>query len=140
MTALSVHGLPSSSRSGSCSCGCSSEVERLRDRVEKLEKSIGLKVVGWPVAGMSAMEWQMAQLLLRRQRISRESAFDAIYGSHHESDQPESLRVIDTIVCRMRKRLRGYGITVKNVWHEGYYLDADSRSRLKELVDGPGHG
>jgi hypothetical protein len=139
MIGLNVHGLPSSSRSRSCSCGCSSEVSRLRDRVEELEELIGLKVVGSRAAGLSVTQWLMAGLLLKRPLISREFAFRAIYGGRPESDQPTDIRTVDQHMCRMKRRLKAYGIVVKNTAHEGYYLDASSRRRLKELVDGPNH-
>lgn len=140
MTALNVHGSPSYSHLRSCSCGCSSEVQRLRDRVEELEDLIGLRVVGPRVAGLSDMEWRMAGLLLKRPLVSREFAFRAIYGNRPEAEQPKDIRMIDQNVCRVKRRLKAFGITVKNASNEGYYLDAESRTKLKELIDGQDHG
>jgi hypothetical protein len=109
------------------------ELERLRDRVAELEDLLGMAMVK-PGIGLSGLSGILLGLLIRRSAVSREFAFRAIYGARPESEQPTNLRIIDTLVHRLKIALRPHGIVVSTERFTGYYLDGENRRRAAELV------
>ena len=123
------------------SCSCGAELRRLRDRVEELEDLIGLGADVVRPIGMSATEWRLASLLLRRPTATREFLHRAMYGARPEVDQPTS-NIIDQTACRLNRRFRtgGHKIQVRSQYGGVYYFTAEDKRRLRELVDVAGRG
>jgi hypothetical protein len=48
-------------------------------------------------------------------------------------DNPETTdpKMVDVVVCNLRRRLKPYGIEIKTIWGHGYYLDDDSRTAIE---------
>lgn len=47
------------------------------------------------------------------------------------SDDPPDDKIVDVWVCKMRAKVKPYGITVTTVWGRGYALDKDGLDILK---------
>ena len=39
-----------------------------------------------------------------------------------DKDEPGEEKIIDVLVCKIRKKLKPYGIDIKTHWGRGYYL------------------
>jgi DNA-binding response OmpR family regulator len=103
-------------------------VEDLRDRVEELETLLGLKVSFAKQFRFTRTEQKFVGILLRRKVASRDAFFTAIYGGL--SDRSEG--VIEVNISNIRRKLEPYGLTVRNRWGVGYYLDDKAREVLME--------
>jgi two-component system cell cycle response regulator CtrA len=55
--------------------------------------------------------------------VTRERLFYALY--YDQIDQPEP-KIVDVFVCKLRKKMKNYGLEVLTSWGRGYYLDAAS--------------
>jgi hypothetical protein len=48
-------------------------------------------------------------------------------------------KMVDVVICNLRKKLKTFGITINTLWGRGYYLDAKDRqsalSRVEREVD-----
>lgn len=53
-----------------------------------------------------------------------------------QPDNPETTdpKMVDVIVCNLRRRLKPYGIEIKTIWGHGYYLDEASRAIIEERL------
>lgn len=44
-------------------------------------------------------------------------------------------KLIEVFVCRMRQRLRPYGIEIKTVWGQGYQITGEMKVRVSDLTE-----
>jgi len=114
--------------------GISSELERLRHRIDELEELLGLRSPQRPLPGFTVLEWKLLGVMLKRQAVTREFAFRALYASRADTDQPKSSRIIDQIVHRIRVRLMAYGSFVETL-SIGYHISPENKVRLRALID-----
>jgi DNA-binding response OmpR family regulator len=101
-------------------------IEDLRDRVEELETLLGLKTKLPDSYGLSPTEQKFVGVLLRREIADREMLMTAIYGGLTE----KTTWSIGVHIWNIRRKLAPWGITVKNRWGHGYYLDDEARALL----------
>ena len=100
-----------------------SRVVALSDQMELLVRSYLEPSLPDPVPGvrLSRME---GRIVARLQKVpgavvSRQSLMDAMYFDR--VDEPES-KIIDVLICRMRKKLRGTGYEIVSDWGLGYRM------------------
>ena len=63
-----------------------------------------------------------------------------MHAAVSDGDNPtSSIKVVGTIICRLRKKLRPYGIEIHTVWGEGFRITEEDRDRLlREMLIDPG--
>ena len=114
------------------------ECSQLRDRIEELERLVGLRdETPVDLPGVGPVAKRFLGLLLTGRLVTREHALAALYGHLAEREQPSDARVVDAHKCRINAALREHGIAVKCSRGQGYYLDADGRRRLEDLLRTP---
>jgi hypothetical protein len=65
--------------------------------------------------------------VIEAQRASRTSRPD----STEETDP----KMVDVVICNLRKKLKPYGLTIQTLWGHGYYIDAEGRKSALALVE-----
>jgi hypothetical protein len=52
-------------------------------------------------------------------------------------DNPETTdpKMVDVVICNLRKRLKPFGFTIATVWGLGYFLPDETRTRIEDLLD-----
>jgi hypothetical protein len=55
----------------------------------------------------------------------------------HRPDNPEETdpKMVDVVICLLRKRLKPYNIVVSTSWGDGYYLKAEDRKKANALIE-----
>ncbi|MDF2809344.1 MAG: winged helix family transcriptional regulator [Microvirga sp.] len=99
------------------------ENERLQLRVEQLEGLMGMSI-----DALVPIEWRLTRseacvfgVLLRREIATKDAVMAALYRSTAK-DEAE-LKIVDVFICKMRKKLRPFGITIITRWGTGYSLE-----------------
>lgn len=68
--------------------------------------------------------------ILKRQQVSKQTLHDVIehtrltYGTHKE---PTDQKMVDVMVCHLRKKLKPFNFDILTVWGTGYRMDAAHR-------------
>jgi hypothetical protein len=44
-------------------------------------------------------------------------------------------KMVDVMVCNLRKKLKPFALTINTLWGRGYYLDAQDRQRVLSFVE-----
>jgi hypothetical protein len=44
-------------------------------------------------------------------------------------------KMVDVVICNLRKKLKAFGIKINTLWGRGYYLDAQDRHNALSLVE-----
>jgi DNA-binding response OmpR family regulator len=105
-------------------------IEELRDRVEELETLLGLKTKLPDAYGLSPTEEKFVGILLKRKVVNREMFLTAIYGGLTD----RTTHLVGMNIWNIRRKLAPWGITIKNQWGRGYYLDDEARAALSEVA------
>ena len=101
-------------------------------RCEELERILGLRQE-FPLAlGLSKTMQRVLGVLLKRDFISGESLFTIVWGEKPESDQPES-KLVAVYISKLRAKLKPHGIEIKTRWGQGFYMEPESKKRLRDL-------
>lgn len=107
----------------------------LMDRIDQLEAELGLKVDIPPEFGIPRNMGALLAMLLKREVVTRDGALLAIYsGMPNTWDKEPDPKIIDVFICKLRIRLKKYGIKVSCKWGLGYFMDGENKRKLRELI------
>ena len=71
--------------------------------------------------GLTGMEWKLLRLLVTGSHPSKPAMMAELYDDKYAYEPPDK-KILDVMVCKMRKKLKPYGITLSTHWGRGYYL------------------
>lgn len=120
------------------------EMSRLRQRLDELaedNRQIRSEIGASPsvdfvrrcrrVLGLSPSRAKMLAILMTGKVKSRNGIWLAYCDPSKE--RPD-IYVIDTLLSYLRKALRPYGVTIDNVWGQGWVMDDASRALVRSLL------
>lgn len=109
------------------------ENERLRDRVEFLERNFGVTDFLAPVEWrLTASETRVFGHLLARDLATKDSLMAALYCAGAD-DEPD-IKIVDVFVCKLRKKIKPFGLEIDTLWGQGYRLSAAMKAHAKSLL------
>lgn len=103
-----------------------SEVEILRARNYDLEQHLSATLVlpvEWRLTGSEATVFGC---LVNRPIATKEAILTTLYS---DRDEEAEIKIIDVFVCKLRKKLAPFGITIETIWGRGYRLQDEVRAR-----------
>jgi DNA-binding response OmpR family regulator len=109
------------------------ENDALRERIAILETLLGFRVEVPLVFNLTAQEAKLFGLLLKRDLVTKEAGMVALYGSRPDGDVAEE-KIVDVFVCKMRPKLKAWGIVIETKWGQGYYLSAESKAKARAML------
>jgi|SRR5580704_8845528 hypothetical protein len=77
-------------------------------------------------------EGRLLLVILRRGHASREQLLLA--ADHGNQSEPSQIKLVDVVVCKMRKKLVPLGITLQTVHSLGYQMTEVDRRKIWELL------
>lgn len=107
------------------------ETARLRDRIEELERLLGMHPVLPRIWGLTTREADVFGILLRRQVVSQTQLFEAIWGG----DSDRETKIVEVVVCKLRAKLRPHGIAIRTEHGVGYFIPPDSKAAARARID-----
>jgi hypothetical protein len=96
------------------------ENDELRARIAELEEALGVATLPPPLFGLTSQEAVMFGVLLKTANPRKSTFMTALYSN--EADDPPEEKIIDVFVCKMRKKLQPFGITIDTSWGEGFSM------------------
>lgn len=108
------------------------KIEELEEQVRQLKKLLVPAFVTPVEWGLTAQQQTLFCLLLTRDRVTRDM-FNAV-AITRPSTKNESNQCCDMSVCQLRKKLKKYGIHIKNEWGAGWRL-VDRKTWQKRLAE-----
>lgn len=108
--------------------------EWLEERIVQLEKAMGLGV-------LTPVEWQLTPAMMRlfgclmeRELMTAEAGMVAMYRDRIGADDEPHVKIIDVQICKMRSRLKPFGLQILTRWGQGYYLTPETKARVRDLM------
>jgi DNA-binding winged helix-turn-helix (wHTH) protein len=102
------------------------ETARLHDRIEELERLLGMRPVLPRIWGLAVLG-----ILLKRQVMSQTQLFEAIWGG----DSDRETKIVEVVICKLRAKLRPHGIAIRNEHGVGYFIPPDSKAAARARID-----
>jgi DNA-binding winged helix-turn-helix (wHTH) protein len=106
------------------------ETARLRDRIEELERLIGMRTVPPRLWALTRREADVLGILLRRQVVTHAQLFEAIWGG----DSDRNARIVEVVVCKLRAKLRPHGIAIRTEHGVGYFVPPESKGTARAQI------
>lgn len=76
---------------------------------------------------LTPKEAEFLRVLAGRDAVTRDGLYLSVYG---QSDDGPDVKIVDVIICKLRRKLVDHGINIETIWGRGYRLDRDSRQLL----------
>lgn len=108
-------------------------IDKLEDRIAELEDELMAPLPDFLCGLLTGTEARVARVIASRQRARKEAILAIAWGRNSEDIDP---KIVDVIVCRLRKKLAPFGIKIQTIVGVGYTFDPVSRQRLDALAKG----
>jgi two-component system, cell cycle response regulator CtrA len=117
------------------------DVKVLRARIDMLleERRLSRRRSGFAESvaadrwSLSAQESRLVEALLAvpiGMVCTKDQVYEAVVRSDQTADEAPAPKIVDVLVCKVRKKLAVDGIAITTHWGRGYSLDPNSRARL----------
>lgn len=110
----------------------------LEERVAQLESALGMDF-------LTPVEWQLTAQMMRlfgcmmaRELMTGPAAMAALYRDRLGADDEPDPKIVDVQICKMRARLKPFGIEIVTRWGLGYFLTPATKAQVRELMDPSG--
>lgn len=81
---------------------------------------------------LTGKEASMLGVLMSRGLCSKDLLMDQIYSdSFHATGELPELKIIDVFICKLRKKLKAFGIVIDTQWGQGYALTPASKDIIR---------
>ena len=107
------------------------ENEALRARLRDMEKEYGFTDPVPLAFDLTANEAKVMSLLLVRDFATRAQMMSAIMANRGaDADRMPEMKIIDVFVCKIRKKVKPYGIEITSLWGRGYRLSPEMKAKV----------
>lgn len=73
-------------------------------------------------------------VLLKRPEATKEQLHQAIERARPDGKEPTHIKLVDVLICILRRKLKEFNYSIKTMWGTGYFMEAKDRVRaVKEL-------
>lgn len=111
-----------------------SEITSLRSHIADLEARLQGDRFAWPASfQMTYTEHRIAWALYRvRENVcTKEAIYADLYDDREINPDP---KIIDVVICKLRKKFLRHGIFIKTVWGRGYQFTPESLPILDAML------
>jgi two-component system cell cycle response regulator CtrA len=81
-----------------------------------------------PLWNLTGQQERLLGFLFASGHPSKSQMMDELYGD--AILQPE-IKIIDVLVCKIRKKLKPFGIEISTHWGRGYYLSEPNKDQIR---------
>lgn len=114
------------------------ETQRLRDRIEELERVLGvdrsLTSKLRDVFGLEPGLSPILGMLMKRAFVSHSSLYTVLYSGRPECDWPDA-KVMDVQICKLRRKLKKIGVTIETRWGDGWMMSNANKAKVRAVID-----
>jgi two-component system cell cycle response regulator CtrA len=105
----------------------------LRDKIARLEEALGVRIETPLVLRLAGQESRMFGILFKRELVTKVQALDVLYGHLPEQDEAQ-IKIVDVFVCKLRRKLKPFDMSIETVWGQGYRMPSASKAIAADLL------
>lgn len=104
------------------------ENDALRERIAQLESALCGDDFALPIEWrLTGQEVIVMGVLLARELATKQAIMTALYSGRIDDGAEE--KMVDVFICKIRKKLKPFGVAIETVWGRGYQVSAEIRAR-----------
>lgn len=90
---------------------------------------------------VTRLQATVLSVLLKRDHAEKETLHNAIERRRfNRQSKPHNMeatdpKMVDVVICVLRKKLKPLGVTIKTAWGSGYYMDTADRKKALGLLE-----
>lgn len=73
--------------------------------------------------------------LLRRKEVTRQALHEIIESRRSPDADETEEKMVDVVICNLRKRLKPHHLIIKTIWSAGYYIETDQRRQVRDTLN-----
>lgn len=106
-------------------------VDRLECRIEILEAAMGMGFLPPIEWGLTSSEARVFGALLERELVTIDVAMAVLYRDNAAEEAEE--KILDVFICKIRKKLKPFGIEILTRWGVGYQLSGETKKAVRTM-------
>lgn len=99
-----------------------------------LEDSV-LRLACSNVFDMTRLQAAVFVAILRRPEITKDQVHNTIENTRSHNSEPTDQKMIDVVICHIRKKIKAHDIELRTRWGQGYSLLNVERDKVLALLD-----
>lgn len=102
--------------------------ELLQARVEQLEAAMGMDLLPPVEWTLTATEARVLGVLMVRECATKDAIMAALYRDLNRDEA--QIKIVDVFVCKIRSKLKRFGVAIQTRWGVGYYLAPETKAAI----------
>lgn len=94
-----------------------------------------LRLACTQVFGVTRIQSAVVVAILRRPELTKDQIHNVIEAARKPGSEPTQLKMIDVVVCHVRKRFKEHHITLDTIWGIGYAMRPEERAKVLIKID-----
>ena len=87
------------------------------------------------IFGLTHLHACFLSVLMRRNEVSKDQLHAIIEGCRRQPQNRETdVKMVDVVLCHLRKRIKPFGLVVKTLHSSGYYMTPEMRKRTQDIL------
>jgi hypothetical protein len=83
---------------------------------------------------VTKLQCSLLMPLLRRKEVTRQAMHETIETRRKLGAPPTEEKLVDVVICNLRKKLKPLGLEIKTIWSQGYYMETEHRRKARDLI------
>ena len=84
---------------------------------------------------LTPLQASLLACLLRRSDASKDTLHNVIEGRRAPNKEQTDKKIVDVVICHLRRKLIPFNIEISTMWGHGYCLQPEHRKRANELLN-----
>ena len=84
--------------------------------------------------GVTHQQSIVLSVLLKRPEATKEQLHQAIERERPEDKEKTHIKLVDVLICILRRKLKPFGFAIKTMWGTGYLMEAKDRAKADGLT------
>lgn len=85
--------------------------------------------------GVTQQQACLLLMLIKRREVTRKMLHNEIERRRPHPKVETEPKIVDVVICKLRKRLEGFGLTIVTVWSCGYYMPPEDRRKALDMLN-----
>jgi hypothetical protein len=84
---------------------------------------------------VTKLQAALFSVLLKRTEVIKDTLHQVIESRRKPNKEETDPKMVDVVICHLRKRLEAFGIEIETQWASGYYMTPEMRKKANLLLE-----
>jgi hypothetical protein len=83
---------------------------------------------------VTKLQAALLAVMLNKTEVTKDMLHQVIEGRRSNLKDETDPKMVDVVVCHLRKRLRPFNVTIHTLWARGYFMEPAERKRVHDMI------